>query len=170
MAIVKKALYSLLPDISFGAYLNALFDAIAASAETLREYLQETIAESNPSTADETLDEWRSALEVDDALGNDALVGTYASTGGQSYSYLHEQLQSEYPNIVLTVTGVFAYTISGYVNTSSDFLRVQALVDRLFPLYDVCTYNVTTLSGSSVARCGLGITGAAITGNLEEDQ
>ena len=169
MALIDKTLRSLLPDnFKFGTNFKALVGAIATSCETLREYLHSTIAESNPSTAMASLDDWREMLQVDENLGSDAIAGTYNSTGGQSYDYLRAQMRSEFSDISIIVDGVFSFTISGNVNTATDFLRVQALVRRLFPLYDVATYNVTILAGSTVARCGLGITGAAITGHMED--
>ena len=168
MALMTKTLWGLLPKKIFGGELvRQSIDGIAVSLGRVRTRLHGVLDEMNPSTAVETIDDWAEMLQVPPGVGNTGITESFTAMGGQDHTYLEGKIQAEYPDLDVTVNGVYDYTIEGDVPTSFDFTRVKSIIARYFPLYDVPAYNMRTLENLAVARCGLGVTGEARTGKKE---
>lgn len=108
MGIMTKALKSLFPtDWFLLGDFKALIEALSLSFDRMREFLNGVLDESNPSTADDTLEEWhdQEGIPYDSTLSTakqQTLVRqAYSNTGGQSLAYLTEQIQIAYPDVYL---------------------------------------------------------------------
>lgn len=108
MDIMKKVFKSLLPKgdpWKHPGYFKSLVEAVAQSFTTLRTFLKSVIAESNPSTANETIEEWFDMLglyyDATQPLDNlrKRAKQAYTATGGSSKEYLEEQIQKAYPDV-----------------------------------------------------------------------
>lgn len=107
MGIANKSLKSLLSKFKVGIDLTALIEALGDSFERLVQFFREVLTESNPGTADDTLEEWYTQLEIayDPTQLTDVLQAraqqAHTSVGGSSIGYLNEQMQIAYPDVFL---------------------------------------------------------------------
>ncbi len=107
MGIANKSLKSLISKLKVGVDLTALIDALGDSFGRLVTFFRGVLTESNPGTADDTLEEWYTQLEIaydatklTEELQNRAKQA-HTSVGGSSIGYLNEQLQIAYPDVFL---------------------------------------------------------------------
>ncbi len=165
MGVTKRAFLSLFPrNVLNGDKIFTLKKGVGVYLDRVFLDLAKIIKESNPGTSNETLPEWAKDYALPLSIGSRGVRNTFASTGGQSLEYLQDAVSAEFPNITITETGVLTYEVSGSVLTTNDRIRLESVIDRIFPLYCSVTENIIVVSGADVARCNLGITGAAITG------
>ncbi len=199
MGIVERALRLLfpkglawtLPDV-----LGTFVGALALSFDRLRLFLRGVLDESLPGSADDTLPEWFETLGLAHdssqplATRQATAEGQYTATGGQSFSYLQDQMQRELPEVFLNEspledTGVsaivgiarvgvarvgkgnpaFSYFVRGFVDDSTQFARMLAILQRIFPLYLEPVIGVTNRSILGIGRVGVGHVGTARVGN-----
>jgi hypothetical protein len=164
------ALLRLMPIQTEGQMRQTL-EGLAIPLDTAREWLREIQNEARPATATaETIDLWIQALGIQAAasltLGEKRALAdsAYSATGGQSVGYITAQVQKLFPNVGLTETGAFQYTVGGFYPYARDFLYLLALLQRISPAHLVAVYNVRSVFDGDVARCGIGTVGRAICG------
>ena len=120
MGIAEKSLRSLISKLKTGVDFSALVDALAVSFERLRAFLRGVLTESNPGTADDTMEEWYTQLEIDyDATKNLSELQARAkqahtSVGGSSIGYLNEQIQIAYPDVFLEEVTIAQEQMAGF--------------------------------------------------------
>lgn len=108
MGIMEKSLRSLFPP-GWPWKLTGLFgdivDALSLSLDRVRTFLFDIIAESNPGTAEDTLESWfeQLRLKYDATQTLDTLQSrarqAYGSIGGQDLDYLNDRIQTAYPDV-----------------------------------------------------------------------
>jgi len=86
---------------------RALIEAMSLSLDRARDFLSDVTTESNPGTAEETLQSWYAdlGLKYDDTQGTAGLQQrarqAQTSIGGQDKTYLEGQIQIAFPDITL---------------------------------------------------------------------
>lgn len=107
-----------------------LITGIGTSINRVFLYANETLAESNPSTTTELLQNWFDALGLKNELNlsleekRRILNTNYIGTGGQSREYIQTQIQKVFPNItieeyVFPVSFMIGYGVSGVLQVSN---------------------------------------------------
>ncbi len=164
------ALMRLLPMQTEGDLRNTL-DGLGISLDRAKAFLNEVKTESMPATATEfTIDLWLQALGI--SMASSATLAekraqatiAYTSVGGQSIGYITDQINIRFPDVYLTETGTFEYTVNGFYPFARDFLYLLALLQRIAPAHLIAIYNVRSVFDGDVARCRIGIVGRAICG------
>ena len=164
------ALMRLMPIHSIGQLTQTL-EGLGVSIDRAKAFIDEVKRETTPATATEaTIDLWLQALGLgsspSDTLASkrDAAVIAYTSIGGQSIGYITEQINKLFPDVTLSETGTFEYTVGGFYPFARDFLYLLALLQRISPAHLQAIYNVRSVFDGDVARCGIGTVGRAICG------
>jgi len=137
--------------------------------------------EAIPSTADDTIDQWIEMLgivvDVDASLGTKRAIvaDAMAAIGGQSLDYINGRIQSIFPDVYIDEdeaglgVGPFTttYYVRGFYPFASDFIRLQAILDRTAPLHLQAFFDARSVYDGDVARCGIGAVGRAICGRTD---
>ncbi len=122
MAVMNKCFKTLFPKGQpwmFPTYFKAVRDALAMELDRVRDFLFEVIAESNPGTATETLQEWFEQLNIKyDSTQSIANLRkrasqVYSSIGGQTRAYIEAQVQKLYPDITIAEYEVYFDGMAG---------------------------------------------------------
>lgn len=129
-----------------------LINGIGTSINRVYTYAQETLAESNPSTTTDLIQNWFDALGIKNEpnLSLDEkrriLNTNYIGTGGQSKEYIQNQIQKVFPNIIIEeyifpVLSMVGYGVTGLMQVSNypSWIPVQ-YKDNSYPVY---LYKVT---------------------------
>ena len=120
MGIAEKSLKSLIGKLKTGVDFSALIDALAVSFERLRVFLRGILTESNPGTADDTLEEWFEQLEIsyDPTQSTETLQKrakqAETSVGESNIDYLNTQIQISYPDVYLEEVYIYNEQMAGY--------------------------------------------------------
>ena len=116
----KPITKSLLSNFKVGIDLIALIESLGDSFERLRIFLRGVLTESNPGTADDTLEEWYTQLEINydptkvlTELQNRAKQA-HTSVGGSSIGYLDDQIQIAYPDVFLQEVVIDPEQMAGF--------------------------------------------------------
>ena len=164
------AIMRLLPIRSEGD-LKKVLEGLAISYDQAYEFLAQVKNEARPETATEnTIDLWLQALNLTAPVSatlaekRAIAVAAYTATGGQSINYITGKINLLYPDVSITETGAFEYTVGGFYPFARDFLYLLALLQRIAPAHLVAVYNVRSVFDADVARCGIGVVGRAICG------
>jgi uncharacterized protein YmfQ (DUF2313 family) len=160
MGIADRGFKSLLPPghpWSLPPVFRAVLTAIALSFERLKTAIDAVVTESLPSTADETLPEWYSALgltydptlslAVRQAIAKQA----YTAVGGQTLPSLQTALQTAHPDITISTVapdGHKYYQLDGYTDPETE-ARALGLVDRIGPAEMEPINNMMTFQRST---------------------
>jgi uncharacterized protein YmfQ (DUF2313 family) len=171
--LMTAAARTLLPRGVFGRDFHRVYRAISQSLQRAYEFSRGTLRESRPGAATDTIDQWAADLAVDVSKIND--IGTkrrrvataWFSAGGQSLEYVEGEIRRELNKISISETATNQYEISGDVQTTAAYQRLQGLVGRLAPLHAEPTYSVRIIEGLPIARHGVGATGTMRTGKEE---
>lgn len=156
-----------------------VLDALALSIQRAKDFLADARFESMPGTAEDTLREWFFTYGIawdkqqNTASRQKSALAAHTNAGGQSFDYITQQIQLEFPNVIITETPRVPsgwdneFTVSGDVLNSAAYYRLQGLIERIAPAHLEVVYDIRILSNLSVGRTGLAITGRAITGRIE---
>jgi len=107
MDLMTKVIRRLLPPRLFGPTFLSAIDAVSASIETARQFLAQTVDESIPSRATDSLPDWYAqlGLKYDSSLSLETRRAfasqQYTTAGGQSKSAMEESIQAVFPRINL---------------------------------------------------------------------
>ena len=129
-----------------------LINGIGTSINRVYLYSQETLAESNPSTTTDLLQNWFDALGIKNEPNlsleekRRILNTNYIGTGGQSKEYIQNQIQKVFPNIIIEeyifpVLSMVGYGVTGLMQVSNypSWIPIQ-YQDNSYPVY---LYKVT---------------------------
>jgi hypothetical protein len=171
MAGMSLSMLKKLLPIKTQGQLDQVLDGLGVSCDAAREFLHEIEAESMPSTATaSTIDLWLQALGVAVPISatlaekRAAAVVAYTATGGQSIGYIRRIINERFPNVTISETGTYEYTLGGFYQFSRDFLYLLAILQRIAPAHLEAIFNVRPVLDGDVARCGIGSLGRAICG------
>jgi hypothetical protein len=164
------ALMRLLP-IQSGPQMRQALDGVGISLDRAHEFLRAVQDNARPITASEdTIDLWLQALGItmpaSSTLGEKraAADAAYSAKGGQSIGYIRSIFNKRFPNVSITETDTFEFTLGGFYPYSRDFVYLLALVQRITPAHLEAVYNVRPVYDGDVARCRWGVVGRAICG------
>lgn len=110
MGIMRRSFRSLLPTgppWRLGGTFGGIIDAIALSLDRVQVFVDDVRRESNPGSAEETLQQWYAQLGInyDDtqtlSKRQKRARSAYTAIGGQSKDYLEELIQRVYPGVFL---------------------------------------------------------------------
>jgi len=105
MDLMTKVIRRLLPPRLFGPTFLSAIDAVSTSIETARQFLAQTVDESIPSRATDSLSDWYAqlGLKYDSSLSlatRRAFASQqYATAGGQSKTALDGSIQAVFPRV-----------------------------------------------------------------------
>jgi len=129
-----------------------LITGIGTSINRVFLYANETLAESNPSTTTDLLQNWFEALGLKNELNlsieekRRILNANYIGTGGQSKEYIQTQIQKVFPNItieeyVFPTLFMIGFGVSGVLQVSNypSWIPIQ-YQDGSYPVF---LYKVT---------------------------
>jgi hypothetical protein len=178
MGIIKSAFSRLLPGgraWRASGWFGLVIDGLALSIESAKTFLKNILMESIPKKSTLLLPEWYSALGLryDENLTLSQLQSradlAFTSIGGSSLEYLESQVNRELQGVVVEeISGdPFDFKLKGFVFTLSEFTRLIAIVQRIFPLHLVPNYEIIILTETDTAKTGLAVCGRALTGKSE---
>jgi len=152
-----------------GTYSRGLLLGLAREPERMVEFLRGIVLESNPGTAEATLQEWfnqyDAAYKTAGAVSvkRAQMVARWIALGGQDIIYLQNALNQAGYGSVTIVEGVpptdtFVFYLQGTLNTTEDALGLSALVQRLSPAHCAPDYTgiALDLNVYGAAVCGKG--------------
>jgi uncharacterized protein YmfQ (DUF2313 family) len=133
MAVMNKSFKTLFPKgepWKFPTYFKAVRDAISLSLDRAHDFIMDVIAESNPGTATDMISEWFDMLNIKydstQSLANlrKRASQIYSSVGGQTRSYIEQQIQLLYPDVevkeyVVYFDGMAGLGMAGLMMASS---------------------------------------------------
>jgi hypothetical protein len=124
-----------------------LITGIGTSINRVFLYANETLAESNPSTTTDLLQNWFDALGLKNELNlsleeKRRIINTnYIGTGGQSKEYIQTQIQKVFPNItieeyVFPINYMTGYGVTGLAQVSDYPSWIPLLYrDNTYPVF-----------------------------------
>ena len=180
---------------ALGGHALPLVRGIAKALERLRLASDTIISESRPGTASLlTLPEWHALTGQrydptrPEPVQRARLEAFLSSAGGATITLLQAQIDLEFTGLVVSeasatsecgvaetgvafTNGIAAdvspvyYTVTGTVNTEDDAQRVGQILEHFAPAHMVPLLLINVLSMTTIAECGVAISGLSITGS-----
>lgn len=202
MGIIFKALSVLKPKgqahTLTGGTLS-VYKAFAASLEVVRSDIKKVIAESQPGTAVDTLQEWYKLLSLsyDPTLPLDARQKKasleYTTQGTMTLLQLQTRIQELFPDVYITefetsskcgvaecgvslcgdydpVVNSQYFLVHGSVNTQQEYNSLRGLINKYKAAQLIPWYTISVQDEKPWAYTGLARCGVAITGSMEDEE